>query len=188
MFTTSTPMSAGVGQRVHARLQEEVARILPGAEVHQLDLGGDARHAEPVDRRGDRARDVRAVAVLVHVGRIDARLVRARPRTAPSISGMSVVKLRLSDRLKFGRDVRVRPVDAGVDDPHAHAVVPRWRWYDSAGVARSACMSHCRSANGSAAGGGAACRRTRPLPAAPGAEAAHALDREGVAQGREAGA
>ena len=41
----------------------------------------------------------------------------------PSISGMSVVKLRLSDAVEVRRDVGMRAVDAGVDDPHAHAVV-----------------------------------------------------------------
>ncbi len=46
-------VSAGVGQRVDRRLEEEVARVLPGPEVDDRRLRRHARDAEPVDGRGD---------------------------------------------------------------------------------------------------------------------------------------
>ena len=48
-------------------------------------------------------------------------------RTARRSSGSSVVKFRLSDRLKFGAMSGCDAVDAGVDDADAHALVPCWR-------------------------------------------------------------
>ena len=100
--------------------------------------------------------DVRAVAVVVHVGRVDAADGSSH---GPSISspfasaGMSVVKLRLSCVVEVRRDVGVRAVDAGVDDPDEHAACSRVRRGTSRrSVASICCMSHWRSASGSAFG------------------------------------
>ena len=81
-----------------------------------MTFGRDARHAEIVDRRADRAGDVRAVRVLVHVGRVGARvvgLVRAR-----AVDQRDVRREVAAQRLREVRcDVRMVAVDAGVDDP-----------------------------------------------------------------------
>ena len=92
---------ARVGQRVEGRAEEEVARVLAGAQVDEVDLGGDAADALAVERRADGRGDVRAVAVLVDVGRVLTRLVGLL-RAGPSTVGSSTVKLRDSAASKFG--------------------------------------------------------------------------------------
>ena len=83
MLTTSTPMSPAYVERVDRRLEEEVAGVLAGPDVDQRDVRRDAGDAEAVDRRGDRAGDVGAVAVVVHVGRVDAARRPRRGRRSP---------------------------------------------------------------------------------------------------------
>ena len=112
---------ARVGQRVEGRAEEEVARVLAGAQVDEVDLRGDAADALAVERRADRRGDVRAVAVLVDVGRVLTRLVgllRAGPVDRRVVDG-EVARQR---RVEVRRDVGVRAVDAGVDDADAHGV------------------------------------------------------------------
>jgi hypothetical protein len=66
---------ARVRQRVEGRAEEEVARVLAGAQVDEIDAGRHAADALAVQRRPDGRGDVRAVAVLVDVGRVVARAV-----------------------------------------------------------------------------------------------------------------
>ena len=47
------PVVARVGQRVDGRLEEEVAGVLAGAQVDELDAGRDAGDADAVERRAD---------------------------------------------------------------------------------------------------------------------------------------
>ena len=61
---------------------------------------GDAGDAQAVQRRADRAGDMRAVAVLVHIGRVVAGWSGLWRRAVDG--GMSSVKLRLSAASKFG--------------------------------------------------------------------------------------
>ena len=86
-----------------------------------MTFGRDARHAEIVDRRADRAGDVRAVRVLVHVGGVGARmvgLVFARAVDERDV-GREVAAQRLRE---VRRDVRMVAVHAGVDDPDQHVL------------------------------------------------------------------
>ena len=78
MFTTSTPIVAGVDEAFDRRLEEDEAGVLADADVHQRHVGRDAGHADAVDRRADLAGHVCAVAVVVLVDRVDAARVLAR--------------------------------------------------------------------------------------------------------------
>ena len=84
----------------------------------------------------------------------------------PSISGMSVVKLRLSERLKLGAMSGCDPSIPVSMIPTRTPELPRWRLYDLFGVALIMRMSHWRSAKGSASGAGAPLLLTAPSPAA----------------------
>ena len=104
----------GVLEGVHGLPEEEEARVLTGPVVHERHVRSDSGHAQPVDRRGDRPGDVRAVPVLVHVVRVltgmigilDALAVDERDVGRP-VPAQRPVEVR--------RDVGVRSVDARVD-------------------------------------------------------------------------
>ena len=98
---------ARVGERVDGRLEEEEARVLAGADVHDVDLRGDAGHPEAVERRADRAGHVRAVAVVVLVGGVDAARVLTR---AVVDAGLGVVGREVAAQaaVEVRRDVGVR--------------------------------------------------------------------------------
>ena len=113
---------AGERERVDRRLQEEVARVLTGAQVHEPDVRCDSSHPEAVQRRGDRPGHVRAVAVLVHVRRVVAGSVRlggTRSVDERDVDG----EVAAQRRVEVGRDVRMGAVDARVEDADEHAAV-----------------------------------------------------------------
>ena len=94
------PEVAGLRERIDARLQEEEPRVLPGPQVHERHVGRDAGHSEAVDRR---ARPCSPTCVRGSSRRRHSGLQESGSSShGPSIEGMSVVKFRLSDRLKFG--------------------------------------------------------------------------------------
>src|SRR5690606_24996808 len=108
----------GVGEGVEAGLEEEEAGVLTGPDVDELDVGGDAGDADPVDRGGDGAGHVGAVAVVVPVDG-----VLAGGDLAGSVEVLALVVLgAVGDEVtaelavEVGRDVGVVAVDPGVDD------------------------------------------------------------------------
>ena len=70
---------ARIGERVDRRLQEEEARVLARANVHDGHVRRDPGDAEAVGRGGDGARHVGAVRAVVVVDRVDAARELARP-------------------------------------------------------------------------------------------------------------
>ena len=115
------PVVARVGERIHARLQEEEARVLAGPQVHERHVGGYACDPEAVDRRGNSARHVGAVRVLVDVVRVVARpvaLVGTRAVDEWDVDG----EVPAQRPVEVGRDVRVVSVDPRVEDAYKHAV------------------------------------------------------------------
>ena len=118
------PVVTGECERVDRRLEEEVARVLAGSQVHERDVRGDSGHPDAVQRRGDRPGDVRAVTVLVHVRRVVAgavRLAGARPVDQRDVDG----EVAAQRRVEVGRDVRMGAVDARVEHADEHALVTR---------------------------------------------------------------
>jgi len=112
------PSVARVGEGVDGRSEEEEARVLPGADVDERDVRCDAGDADAVDRRRNGAADVRAVAVIILVDRVDAAGALAR-----TIDGGQVgdeVAARLLGEVR--RDVGVVAIDAGVDDADEHTL------------------------------------------------------------------
>ena len=89
--------------------------------LDQCHVGRDAGDAEPVSGRGDDARDVRAVAVVVLAYRVDA----AGNSHGPSMSGMSVREVAGQRQIEVWGEVRVTGVDAAVDDADSDAPAPR---------------------------------------------------------------
>jgi hypothetical protein len=112
---------AGVGQRVDGRLDEEVARVLAGADVDDVDLRGDAGHPDAVERRADRAGHVRAVAVVVLIDGVDAARVLARAVVDTRL-GVVDREVAAQEAVEVRRDVGVLAVDARVHDPDADGV------------------------------------------------------------------
>ena len=113
-----------------------------------------AGHAEAVERRADRAGDMRAVAVLVHVRRVVAgaiRLVGAGAVHERDVDG----EVAAQRRVEVGRDVRMGAVDARVEHADADPAVALLDPYEPAGVARISAMSHWSPPSGSAAGAAA---------------------------------
>ena len=156
------PVVAGERERVDRRLQEEVARVLAGAQVHEPDIRGDSRHPEAVQRRRDRPGHMRAVAVLVHVRRVVAGAVRlggARPVDERDVDGEVAAQRRV--------EVRERCPD-GCRRCRCRARRRARRWspgstpYEPEGVAWIIAMSHCRPPSGSAAGAGRRAGLLRP--------------------------
>jgi hypothetical protein len=111
----------GIGERVHRRLEQEEPGVLPRADVDEVDLRRHARHAETIQGPADRGRDVRAVAAVVLIHRVDARRVLARPvvDARHRVVGDEVPVQR---PVEVRRDVRMAAVDARVQDAHAHRV------------------------------------------------------------------
>ena len=108
----------GVGEGGDGGSEEEVARVLPGPEVHE---GGLRRHPgdpDGVDGRRNRAGDMGAVTVVVDVRGVDAIGVLAQPVDVGHVAGEVAAQLVGEVR----GDVGVGAVDAGVDDADEHAV------------------------------------------------------------------
>ena len=63
--------------------EEEEAGVLTGPQVDQGDVGSHAGDADAVAGGGDGAGDVRAVATVVDVGRVDAGRRTRRDRRSP---------------------------------------------------------------------------------------------------------
>ena len=128
MFTTSMPLSPAYVSASTVGLGEEVPRVLTGAQVHERDVRRDTGDAEPVDRRTDRGRDVRAVTVLVDVRRVVAGVVgfvlaRAVDLDAVRVEGDVDGEVPAQLEREVRLDVGVVTVDAGVDDADERALV-----------------------------------------------------------------
>src|SRR5690606_14167018 len=117
----------GIGQGVHAGLEEEHPGVLTRAEVDEGDPGGDAGDAQVVDGRGDGAGDVGAVAVVVDVGGVFAvgGLARSVELLAIGVFGDVGDEVAAETAVEVGGDVGVVAVDAGVDDADQDAFVAR---------------------------------------------------------------
>ena len=66
------PGLRGVGEGVDGRLQEEVAAVLAGADLDEVDPRGDAADTHAVEGGRHDARDVRPVPVVVLADGVDA--------------------------------------------------------------------------------------------------------------------
>ena len=101
MFATSAPMSPAYLSALTVSQRKKKPESCPARSFTSVTFGRDAGHPEAVDRRGDRAGDVRAMAVLVDVVRVIAGVVGIADARAVD-SSRSVVQFRLSALLKFG--------------------------------------------------------------------------------------
>ena len=77
MLTTSMPLSPAYVSASSVGCRKKKPGVLPGADVDERHVRGDAGDPEAVERGADRAGDVRAVAVVVLV-RPDRRSSGAR--------------------------------------------------------------------------------------------------------------
>ncbi len=106
-----------VGEGGDRLVQEEVARVLAGADVDDRGVGGHAGRADAVVVGGDDAGDVGAVTALVDVGRVDAGRDLARPVDARDVHREVARQLGV----EVGGEVGMGRVDAGVDDADGDA-------------------------------------------------------------------
>src|SRR4029078_13152491 len=93
----------------------------PGAVREDVGVSRHAVDSDPVAGRGDDAGDVRAVAAVVRADRVDARRHVARTVDV----GTFVGEVPAQRPAEVGREVRVRGVDARVDDADGDAAAGR---------------------------------------------------------------
>ena len=107
-----------VGQRVHHRLEEDVAAVLAATDLDERDVRRDTGEAGAVGSRADRAGDVRAVAESSQpIGSL-------QPRTRRAVDGRDVGhEVARPRRVEVGREVGVPGVQTGVEDADRHALV-----------------------------------------------------------------
>ena len=114
-----------VGERVDDGLQEERPRVLAAADVDQRHVRRDAGDAEAVGSGADGAGDVRAVAAVVVVVRVDATAELTRAVEHATVGVVRDVDREVARELvvEVRRDVRVRAVHTGVENADVHALV-----------------------------------------------------------------
>ena len=108
-----------VGQRIRDRAQEQEAAVLAAADADQLDAGSHPGNAKAIRRSGDRARDMGAVAAVVHGRRIDAGRDLARSIDERDVGDEVPGK----PRRELAGKVGMRGVDAGIEDADKDAAV-----------------------------------------------------------------
>ena len=119
MFTTSMPLSAAYVSASTVGCRKKKPESCPARMLTSVTFGATPAMPSPFSAAATVPGDVRAVAVVVLVDRVDAARVLARAVDVRDV-GDEVAR----ERVEVRRDVGMRPVHAGVDDADPDAASP----------------------------------------------------------------